>query len=167
MGISKRVSTIAAGVGALAMVGTGIAHAVIADPVPGPSYTMCGTVYAGAPMADNHPSPNSGIPDTATVVQGVKVTGKLFEKGNPVPVASYGPVTSGANGQFCLTGNAGMVGAITGGGNVTLSVSTPLPAPYTTTTVSHGGVIDQTAFLNHRVGGIFGTQATGFNVVVS
>ncbi len=171
MGISKTITGLTASVGALALMGAGIANAVIPDPDPSssPSYTMCGTVYAQAgatTVADNHPAPNSGIPDTATVVSGATVGGTLKNSSGGT-VATYTPIATNSAGQFCFTGSFSMVSTITGGGRVELNVGS-LPSPYTTVVhITHNNVIDGTAFNNHRVGGVLGTRATGLNILVS
>lgn len=171
MGISKTWTGLAASVGAMTLMGAGIANAVIADPDPlsYPSYTMCGTVYANAgdtAVADNHPSPNSGIPDSASPVSGAMVGGTLKNSSGGT-VTTYAPTATNSAGQFCFTGSFSMVSTITLGGRVELSVAS-LPSPYTTVVhITHGNVIDGTAFNNHRVGGTTGTRATGLNILVS
>ncbi|WP_137725160.1 hypothetical protein [Prescottella subtropica] len=168
MGIKRLAIGAAASVGTLALMGAGIANAVIADPAPGSNFTMCGTVYADSTSttaADSHPAPDSGIPDSATLVKNVKVEGTLF-RSSGATAATYSATTD-ANGAFCFTGNLSMPPIIANGGHVAFSATT-LPSPYTTVvSTSHAGIIDSSAFANHQVGGLLSTKATGFNILVS
>ncbi|MFD4294755.1 hypothetical protein ACFWPA_01660 [Rhodococcus sp. NPDC058505] len=142
-------------IGATALLGAGVAHAVVAEPSAG-AHQLCGTVYSGAPLADNHPSPDSGVPDNAVPAEGVQVVGTLVPStGTPT---TFPAVATNSSGQYCLQGNAGLVATILGGGHVTLTTAGVTPIA-----VSHPTGIYQADFQNHQVGL---TGATGFNIVV-
>lgn len=106
----------AATVGTAGSAGTG---------TPTAAYQVCGTAYVGA---DTHVG---APPAGAKAVQGVTVTGQLYDSSNSA-VGSPWTATTASDGTWCLQGSSAMSSTVTFGGHVKMSFS---PA-----TVTDGGV---------------------------
>lgn len=149
-------AVMAAGTASAATVGgTGSA----ADKTPTQSYQLCGTAYVGA---STH---IGGPPSGARAVQGLQIDGALS------PGGAIGSGVTGADGGYCINGDSSMVGAVTGGGAVNLTLPNP--------TFTDGGTtytcaltdtsINSGEFWDHRYppSSLFPDRAYRFNVYCS
>ncbi|SDD24983.1 hypothetical protein [Rhodococcus tukisamuensis] len=86
---------------------------------------LCGTAYIGA---DTHVG---APPAGARAVQGVTVTGKLYDSGSVLQATAS--ATTDANGRYCIQAPAGLASVITSNGWVDMSFT---PATVTDTSVT-------------------------------
>ena len=171
MSITRNLVGAAAVASASALLFTGVAQAAPAvNKVPSADYQVCGNVYKSAAWAE------TGAPPAAAVaVENVQVTGKLYASGGTTPILNQ-TVSTGADGGYCITGDSTLVPTITGGGYVTLEVtslatSSPAATSVTSSNPWKGGLITKSTqiktgtFLQHKVSGL--DSANSFHFTVS
>ncbi|MDZ7917751.1 MAG: hypothetical protein U5O16_39055 [Rhodococcus sp. (in: high G+C Gram-positive bacteria)] len=154
----NRVSTVAIGAAAVALMAAGVAGAATVHGsgtagtiTPTTDYTVCGTVYGGtsSPSTGNNP-----MPAGAAAVEGVTVTGKLFNVFG-TQVGSAFSTVSAADGTYCITGTSSMASTVIALGKVVLTATptsiTP-PTPAVSVALPYGGTIRAGEFLNHLSG---------------
>lgn len=166
MKVIGKAALVAAAAASVAVMAAGTASAVTVggtgsavDKTPTQAFQLCGTAYVGA-------STHIGGPPTgAKAVQGLQIDGALS------PGSTIGSGVTGANGGYCIDGDSSMVGTVTGGGVVNLTLPNPTftdgGKTYTcalTDTSINGG-----EFWNHRypLSSLLPDRANRFNVYCS
>ncbi len=154
----SRVSTVAVGAAAVALMAAGVAGAATVHGsgtagtvTPTANYTVCGTVYSGtsSPTTGNNP-----MPAGAAAVEGVTVTGTLYnflgtQVGTPFSTVSA------ANGTYCITGTSSMASTIIGFGKVVLTATpTTVTPPGVSAVLPYSGTLRAGEFLTHKVSGL-------------
>lgn len=153
----SRVSTVAVGAAAVALMAAGVAGAATVHGsgtagtiTPTTDYTVCGTVFSGT----SSPSTGNPMPAGAAAVEGVTVTGKLFNVFGTQVGAAFSTV-SAANGTYCITGTSSMASTVIALGKVVLTATptsiTP-PTPAVSVVLPYGGTLKAGEFLGHLSG---------------